>query len=436
MHLNIMTLALAGVLGLVLLWFTVRSTETWLIMAILSHLILFLHERGIVETTIYQAVAYSAIFFPGLFWWFTKRVTESRKIIDHWTELGLVAFVIFGLVSIGWATMYGFSLTKGIREFVLFLPYLMYFPLRDYVAENNEQYVVAALLFVALAVAVFNIVQYRLLMITAHYFWQIMGERVNLGEPLMMSSIIIMFGFIAAKKYNFYLVASLIAVSTIALVLTFSRGYWGAGFFGLLLLMYIVKGAPRKRMLRLVLASFAGIILVAAIVFPKLMVDLVAGLAVRLAQLGGRDLSLESRLAESAVVLDHFVRSPVIGYGMGAEFSFFNPINSLTTTTWYIHNGYLFMLYKFGVVGTILYLSFYLHMAITTAREAAGVADEETRILLYSFFCIMTAMLIVNLTSPQFYDRVALLILTVLWGISSGIAKRNRSSGKSMAVTR
>lgn len=425
MHLNIVTLALAAVLGLIVMWLAVKSTRTWLIVAILSHLILFIHKHAVTETTVPQAVAYSLLFFPGLLWWFGKRLSESKRIVEHWTEFALLAFLGFAFLSIGWAALENFSTLKGIREFALFLPYLMYFPLRDYIAEHDEKYVVFALLFVAITVAIFDIVEYRLSMVTAKFFWQVMGARENVGEPLMVSSIIIMFGFITAKRYNFFLMAGLIAISTIALVLTFSRGYWGTGAFGLLLLVFILKGDSRKRIVRFGLLSVGAVVLVAAIVFPRLLVDLVVGLGARIAQLGGQDLSLESRLAESAVVLKDIVANPVIGYGMGSRFSFFNPITNMTADTWYIHNGYLFMLYKFGLIGTILYLSFYFRMLGVTAHEAASATDEKLKILLFSFFCIMMSMLIVNFTSPQFYDRVAVLILTILWGISAGVMKRN-----------
>lgn len=419
---------LAGVASLFFWWLMVKSTETWLIVAILAHLILFLHKHAASETSIYQAAAYSLIFFPGLIWWFTKRLSESKKIIYHWSELVFVAFIGYALASLSWASVYGFSLFKGLREFVLFVPYLMYFPLRDYIAENDEGHIIKAFLFVAIAVSIFDVVEYRLSMIVAQYFWQVASSRENVGEPLMVSAIVIMFGFIAAKRYNFYFIAGLIAISALALVLTFSRGYWGTGAFGLLLLVAILKGAPRKRIIKFGLISTLGIILIVSIVFPKLLMDLVLSLGTRIGQLGGQDLSLQSRLSESAVVLNHFRSSPILGYGMGAEYTFFNPITDFNPTTWYIHNGYLFMLYKFGLVGTVLYLTFFLRMLGLVRREAYRSIDAKTRILLLSFFCVIVSMMIVNLTSPQFYDRVAILVLVVIWGVSAGISERNERS--------
>lgn len=115
---------------------------------------------------------------------------------------------------------------------------------------------------------------------------------------------------------------------------------------------------------------------------------------------------------------------------MGAEFSFFNPITYGTLTTWYVHNGYLFLLYKFGAVGAFLYLSFYIYILVRTARHAAHVVDEKIKTLLWSLFCVMSSMLVVNLTSPQFYDRVSILVFVTIAGISAGIIKKADESAE------
>jgi O-antigen ligase len=194
---------------------------------------------------------------------------------------------------------------------------------------------------------------------------------------------------------------------------------------GILLLAIAAKGSPRRRILTLSALSLIAVVVVAEVVFPRVFGDLIQGLGVRLAKVGLHDISLENRFVESAAVLKKVVVSPIIGYGLGAEFTFFNIITKFSETTWYIHNAYLFLLYKFGIVGTALYLSAYFYMLIKTARYAFNIEEESTRVMLLSFVSVMCVMLIVTVTSPQFYDRVAILVLTTIWGISAGIMKTN-----------
>ncbi len=408
--------------GLFTLWFVLKSTERWLIVAILAHLILFLNPHGDV-TSVPAAITYSVLFFPGLFLWFGKKIIRSERIVDNWAELALVSFLIFAFLSIGWASWYDFSVIKGVREFALFVPYLMFFPLREYVAEKGGRKVIWTLLIVCAVAAIYGVIQYRLSVSVAQYFWQIIGGREALNEPLFMSGLIILLGFVAARRYNQVLIIALISLDAVALVLTFSRGYWMGAALGILLLALMTKGGSRRRIMTLSFLSAVVVVVVASLMFPKVFVDIAGGLGTRLATAGLQDLSLKNRLAESLAVLKNVKTSPIIGHGMGAEFTFFNLIINLSTTTWYIHNAFLFLLYKLGIVGMALYLIYYLYILTKTAAYAFRCSEESTRLMLLSFVSVMCVMLIVSITSPQFYDRVAILVLTTVWGISAGTMK-------------
>lgn len=413
---------LVAVLGILALGFILKSTERWLYVAIPAHLILFLNPHGDL-TSLPAAIAYGALFYPGLFLWYAKKLIRSERIIENWGEFALASFLGFACLSIAWASYYNFSTIKGIREFALFFGYLMYFPIREYVAEKGWERILWILLSVCAVAAIYGVVKYKMSISIAEYFWQVIGSREALNEPLFMSALIILFGFVAARRYKLFLITALIALNAVALALTFSRGYWISAIIGIALLAFVTPGNPRRTILTLSVLSTLAVVVVAEIMFPRVFTDLIQGLGVRLAKVSLNDISLENRFVESAAVLKRVALSPIIGYGLGAEFTFFNIITKLSETTWYIHNAYLFLLYKFGIVGTALYLSSYFYMLIKTALFAFRLNDESIRVILMSLVCTMCVMLIVSVTSPQFYDRVAILILTTIWGISAGIMK-------------
>jgi O-antigen ligase len=428
MHLDIATLGLAGVLSIILLWFTFKSTETWLIVGILSHLILFIHGRGD-ETSLPAAIAYSVIFYPGLFFWFGKKILARERIIHGWEEFALILFMIFAFMSIGWASMYGFSSVKGIREFALFIPYLMYFPIRDHVSVKSEEGIIVALLVVCFFSAVWGVVRYHSLLEVAQYFWQVGGNRIRSNAPLFMAAVIILLAFLAARKYNLLLVLVAISLNAVAEGFTFARGYWAATALGVGLLILTMRGKARRRVLTFSALSLLAVVLTLLVMFPELFSRVILGFGVRLEQTGFADVSLQSRLAESESVLRYIARSPLIGYGLGSEFSFFNPLGYITSVSWYIHNGYLFLLFKFGIVGAALFMAFYSAMFVRTVRMAR-TSEGLTKSLLLAFVSIMGVMLIVNITSPQFYDRGSLLILTVMWGIAAGVMEKQKIEGR------
>lgn len=411
-------------LGAVVLWQIFKSTERWLFVAIPAHLILYLNPHGDV-TSLPAVLAYSILVYPGIIVYYARKLIKSEKILDNWGEFALMVFLLFASLSIIWASLYDYSTIKGIRELGLFVAYLLFFPIRDHVAEKGAARILWALLSVCAVAALYGIVRYKLSISIAEYFWQVIGSREALNEPLFMSALIILFGLVAARKFNLGVIIALICLNAVALALTFSRGYWITAVIGILLLAIAAKGSPRRRILTLSALSLIAVVVVAEVVFPRVFGDLIQGLGVRLAKVGLHDISLENRFVESAAVLKKVVVSPIIGYGLGAEFTFFNIITKFSETTWYIHNAYLFLLYKFGIVGTALYLSAYFYMLIKTARYAFNIEEESTRVMLLSFVSVMCVMLIVTVTSPQFYDRVAILVLTTIWGISAGIMKTN-----------
>ena len=426
-HLNIATFAVVGVLSLVFLWFAAKSTETWLIVAILAHLILALHRREVEGTSVFQAVAYSFLFFPGLIWWFAKKISSGGKIVENWAEFMFVLFLFFALMSIGWAYIDSFSVVKGVREFILFIPYLMIFPMRDYVAEKGAQKIIWAFLIVCIVAAISSIVEYRSAIEVAKFFWQVGASRVRANAAIFLGSVIILYGFIAAKKYNQVLVIAILSMTTIGLVMTFSRGYWIVAIMGIFILSVITKGNARKRVVIFTLISIGSMAAIAFAIFPRMIIDLAEGLLVRFASSNLSDISLQSRFSESLAVLQKIKLSPIIGYGLGAEFSFFDPITYQTATTWYIHNGYLWLIFKFGFVGSFLFLSFYAYMYVKTVSTASRIGGAD-KIMLLSFVTLMTIMLIINLTSPQFYDRGGILVLSMMWGISAGVRKKESAS--------
>ena len=93
-------------------------------------------------------------------------------------------------------------------------------------------------------------------------------------------------------------------------------------------------------------------------------------------------------------------------------------------TTWYIHNGYLFLLFKLGMVGALMYLYFYFSRLIFTANTARAEKDEQLSSMIMSFAVTLGVMLLVNVTSPQFDDKVPVLLMTVMWGAAAGIGRR------------
>lgn len=392
-----------------------KRTERWIPVAILSHCLLFLQEaKGISALDI----LFSIIFFGGLIIWFVKKFTEGESVIRDGYDLIFVFFLAYAFLGIFVATLYGFSFFKGLREFLLFVPYLLYMPIREYIKGKRQvDIVVWSLLVVIVIVGATDIIKYRLNMTMAQYFWQVISGREAAFESLFMSGVILLATFYSARQYNRIIVPITLGVTVVALAITFSRGYWIGAAIGISLLIAFFPSEARKRLLVLSSISLLASIAIVYILFPRIFTDILQGLVARLAATGLGDVSLQNRFAESSAVLSLVAQSPIIGYGLGSLFSFYNLIFHETSTTWYIHNVYLFMMFKFGAVGTILFLIFYFRKISDAVKIAIKHSYLFDRVIMISFASIMVVMLIISVTSPQFYDRASILILSVVWGI-------------------
>ena len=71
------------------------------------------------------------------------------------------------------------------------------------------------------------------------------------------------------------------------------------------------------------------------------------------------DISFVNRLEEAKQVFSLYIMNPFMGYGLGSTYSFHNIILEKSVETWYVHNAFLYILYKIGFFGLISFLLFY-----------------------------------------------------------------------------
>ncbi len=127
-----------------------------------------------------------------------------------------------------------------------------------------------------------------------------------------------------------------IAVLVFAVVATVSRGMVLGLSLGLLLALYLRRPARG-----LLVGAVAGLLVV---VFTASVFDLGAQY-LRL----GNQATVDGRVREIGLCLEYFIRMPVFGAGLGAEFE----VDGFVVS--YVHNMLAYHLWKFGLVGSALF---------------------------------------------------------------------------------
>ncbi len=112
-------------------------------------------------------------------------------------------------------------------------------------------------------------------------------------------------------------------------------------------------GDTKRRLFHLVkpFAAFAGVVLLLGLAY------IVYGSAMRERMEGGlQESSAASRFVENRAAINKFIRSPLIGSGLGSMFVFEDTIG---WEPWpYVHNGYLYYLADLGAIGLFFYAVF------------------------------------------------------------------------------
>jgi O-antigen ligase len=429
-HIPVIVSVLGFSVAFVVYVYVLVNDERWLIVSIMAYLLLFMHQaqlsNAVAPPLDIPEILFSIIFFPGLVFWFVRRFYKHELFIHDWGDIALFLFLAYGFCEIFVAVAQGFAFIKGVRELLLFVPLLLIFPVRKE-AERKRGMVLVVWSFLSMSaiVGLFIIVRYRIDLSSANYFWQVASSRQQREEALYMCSIIILLAFLSGRQFRKSIMILFLAINVFALATTFSRGYWITSALGILLMGFFLKEEARKRMISLTGFAIVVAAVAAFIILPRLFGPFLTGLLERVSSISTNAISLRSRLAESQAVVRKISGSPVIGYGSGALFSFYDILSNTTLRTWYIHNAYLFLLFKFGVVGFLLFFAMYAKRFSALITFWRKTSSEFENALVSIGVVISLMMLFLSFTSPQFFDKGALMILAIVWGIGDSLRERS-----------
>lgn len=201
-------------------------------------------------------------------------------------------------------------------------------------------------------------------------------------------------------------------VTSLALFVSFGRALWAVTA-----LLSIVAAAMvgRQALLRFVMfAGVMGAMLVA--VLAVFQPDVLTGIVNRMTSLrneGGASTSLGWRLTENYFAVPQIMNNLWIGLGLGAEYKpRFVELRYFSEQTRYIHNGYLYVLLKMGVIGLLLYLAFYWTLLRACMADRLFLREEHAPRA--ATLLVLVAVLLLNFTQPEFFASVTITAMATL----------------------
>ena len=415
------------IVAILYFFWSINRPQIWIFTVILLYILILDRSEGV---TIWEAL-YAVYFFGVISLWFIQKLVNNEKIVYNTADQLLLVFFALCILSIVPGILGQASVIKWFRELMIFSAYLFYFPAREAIFRYKAvPWIGIGFLILATYIAVSNFIKYKTAASSAVYLWQLISGRQTANEPLFLTAILIgicLYLFLNSHVFQMFLLA-VISFFTIALAVTFSRGYWFGLFVGIATVILLLKGKQRRKFILTMSILSTLALLVLFIFFSATGLAILQSMGQRFISgslSAGQDISLQSRLSESNAVIDAIKINPILGYGLGVFFKFPDPILKITSESWYIHNGYLFLWFKLGFFGMLSFLLVYMLMIRDAYKLYIGQSHTFESHLLLGISAVLVSMLIISLTSPQFITRDSILIISLGWAIIGAFRLKN-----------
>ncbi|NNF58366.1 MAG: O-antigen ligase family protein [Rhodothermaceae bacterium] len=376
---------------------------------------------------------YGLYFYGYLMYWYGRRVLlyRSRFVrgLEDQTALLLIVFGLLGGIALG--LLFGADPMRLRGETLAFSLLALYFPVKEFVVREKKGplIVLGLITWIGLYVTVDNALYTQRAFAEATAVWEIADVRIAGRELLLVFSALLLLALTSTVRgaKHTLVTMSLLAIVLAGLILTKSRAFWVAFLLGAAVLMLLVRGDDRRRLLLRSAGGALAFLVVAYILIGPYLYLMVSGILNRFATLSAAttDISLVNRIEEAKAVAARARLNPVLGYGFGTTYSFFNLTYWLTDTKSYIHNGYIAVWYKLGLWGVVLIGLLWgsvLRQALRLCRQVT-LPPFYRALASGTAACLLCLVLPVYTTSVFFEDE-KLSAFALVAALTMGIAQR------------
>jgi O-antigen ligase len=382
-----------------------------------------------------REVGYAAYYTLYIWLWLFSRLVLMRRALLK-TALDYIALVLFAVGSFGaaWGLFLGNPVVIVATDWLAWIFLGLYFPVKEVCARYRlgPVLVMGAYGFVLAYVAVRNAYYAAERFGDVSFAYQITRGRVVENDSMTYASAVLAFAFVMmARSWRSLLGWLVVAgIALAGLILTQGRGYWLAFILAALAVFVVVPARMRVRWVTIALTTFGSIMAVGFLLFSDLFLLFVSGIVDRFLSIGSAtssDISLVNRFYESAAVREATWASPVLGLGVGAVYEFYDIIVDYTDIDNFVHNGYLSLWFRLGLVGLFGMLAYWwrsIWLCLKVFREENRPHFERTTALFLG--AVLTGFVLSAYTSNPFILTDTLYQFGIFGGLAAGLAARGQ----------
>ena len=422
-----------AMLSIAAVWALFRRPLLNLCLVLAGFVLIIDFEAGIQASEI----AYGLYYLAFLAWWFVTRFfVYSEPVLRTAEDNALFFFLVAITLSIPLTMLFGGTMRGVLSEWTALVMLGFYFPVKEACARYRYGVwcIMLVLVWLGVFIAVRNMIYYQELLIATSTAYEAAGRRVMVNDGVLMGVSLFAFtALIFAERWRTRVVISAVfLLFFVGLILTQSRTYWLALLLGVALLFVFAKGRQRRRIVVAGAAGFFGVIAVGFAFFGDFMLLVLDYFAARVASIGTaatEDISLVNRFREADAAWAYVQQNPVLGYGMGVPYRFYDVVHRVIDQDSFVHNQYIMLWFKFGIWGLGLILFFWARAA-WRGVQAFRLADLPLHARMASLaaaVCLM-AYLLSALASPPLYLSDTILLFGIFAGLTAGVWRRHEVS--------
>jgi O-antigen ligase len=365
--------------------------------------------------------------------WYGRAVLRGHPFLTSVPDMA-AALWLFGFVplAVAMGVFYGPDAYDFRADLLATIPFALYFPVKEAAAQSERGTLVVAvgLAWLGGFSAISNGLALQSVVASADAAWQIADARFIMGETSITAGLLLSLAALTVVKRRSARVACTVATGAFlaALIMTRSRGFWVSAALGLAFLWLVAPGRARVRIAVYMVLGLTAVFAVALALFPQELALLADGTIrrfVTLSTASTRDVSLVNRFAETAAAWERIRVNPILGYGWGVQVTRYDMVSYGTQHWAFLHNGYVALWFKTGLFGLVAVLTVWiggLFRGALASRNA--LLAPASRACALGGTATLVALSLASVTSNPFSILDQMLVVTLLMGLTNGVADR------------
>lgn len=374
-------------------------------------------------------VAFGLYYLSYLALWFAHRLIVRReRLLQHPLDYVVALYLLYATATLVLNPVFGGSLFKGLNEWRAVMVLAFYFPVREAVRDPRAlRALLLTFVLVALFIAVRNFVQYFLALQSVGALWEVIQNRHRVNERLVMVALIgglVFFLYWARTRWQYAVLLALSAVFTASIMVGRSRTVWLAIGVALAVVFVLSSRRDRVRLLLFGAAGFTSVLAVGFLLFDDLFVLVLTGLADRFASIGGAsesDISMINRFYEWRTAWGYILESPLVGHGFGVPYRYYNIIYQITEHKTFVHNTYIGLLYRHGLIGAVLVLGFLGGAFVRGVHLVRHLRDPLLRSTALTALASLAALALAATTESVLLPTDGVYVVTIPIALLAGL---------------